>query len=395
MMAAMDAMVDTSRGPSLASLGYTDVGLDDAWQKCGSYGPNNYTYHAADGTPQVNTKFPSLSAMTAHAHALNLTAGFYGNNCMCHDHCTDMVCFAADVNFILDSGFDSVKLDGCGAQENIQLWYDMISFTRSLSPTRKGKMLLIENCHNGPHEGSPASNSPFGPHVPTKDWCPFHMYRSSTDIAPVYGSVLSNLESIPPLAAANLSTPGCWAYPDMLEVGIMNTQSLGVPPLNFVESRSHFGAWCIVSAPLVLGMDLTNATTADFVWPIISNAEALAIHGDYAGMSGTRFFASDDVTLFTPCGWWAKNCSFASVMYWYKPLSNGDVAVLLMNNGDAPADLTLEFHNVPGFVMPQGSLARLRDVWNHVDLGEQDGAWVAHSVASRDSVFLRITPVTA
>ena len=177
----------------------------------------------------------------------------------------------------------------------------MYNFTRSLSPSRRGKMLLIENCssffasrtellirelrggaqrlfltpslypptpgHNGPccgedwralqrllspplppcvagpHDGSPASHSPFGPHVPTKDWCPFHvrrgreggmlkcsahraaarrltcptpslqMYRSSTDIAPVYGSVLSNLESIPPLAAANLSTPGCWAYP--------------------------------------------------------------------------------------------------------------------------------------------------------------------------------------
>ena len=27
----------------------------------------------------------------------------------------------------------------------------------------------------GPHTGSPASRSPFGPHVPTKDWCPFHV----------------------------------------------------------------------------------------------------------------------------------------------------------------------------------------------------------------------------
>ena len=76
---------------------------------------------------------------------------------------------------------------------------------------RQGKGILIENCHNGPRQGSPAANSPFGPHVPTKDWCPFHMYRSSTDIAPVFGSILANLETIPPLAAANLSTPGCWA----------------------------------------------------------------------------------------------------------------------------------------------------------------------------------------
>ncbi len=31
----MDMMVDTSRGVSLQQLGYNDVGLDDAWQKCG------------------------------------------------------------------------------------------------------------------------------------------------------------------------------------------------------------------------------------------------------------------------------------------------------------------------------------------------------------------------
>ena len=198
--------------------------------------------------------------------------------------------------------------------------------------------------------------------MPTADWCPFHTYRSSTDIAPVYGSFLSNLETIPPLAAANLSTPGCFAYPDMLEVGNYNTQHLNVPPMNFSESRTHFGAFAIVSSPLVLGFDVTNATTLDAVWPIIANAEVLAINSDYAGFSGSRFFASADVTAFTPCGWWAATCSFPTLQYWYKPMSNGDVAVLMMNNGVAPADLTLEFHDVPGFVMRQGSQAKVRDV---------------------------------
>ena len=43
--------------------------------------------------------------------------------------------------------------------------------------------------------------------------CPFNMYRSSTDIRAVWGSVLVNLNTIPPLADARLSGPGCWAYP--------------------------------------------------------------------------------------------------------------------------------------------------------------------------------------
>ena len=42
MMGVMTLIsTDSSRGPTLRDLGYTDVGLDDAWQKCGKYGPLN------------------------------------------------------------------------------------------------------------------------------------------------------------------------------------------------------------------------------------------------------------------------------------------------------------------------------------------------------------------
>ena len=42
--------------------------------------------------------------------------------------------------------------------------------------------------------------------------------------------------------------------------GANNNVSLGVN-----ESRSHFGAWVTVSSPLVLGMDITNASNLDSV----------------------------------------------------------------------------------------------------------------------------------
>jgi hypothetical protein len=70
--------------------------------------------------------------------------------------------------------------------------------------------MMIENCHNG----GPAGNIPhYDEHGELQ--CPFHTYRSSTDIRPVYGSILVNLLSVPPLAEKNLSVPGCWAYPGM------------------------------------------------------------------------------------------------------------------------------------------------------------------------------------
>lgn len=75
----------------------------------------------------------------------------------------------------------------------------------------------------------------------------------------------------PPNATTSpVSRPGCWAYPDMLEVGRM-------PEHNPAESRSHFAAWAIVSAPLVLGFDLSDEAKLTLAWPTISNREVIEI----------------------------------------------------------------------------------------------------------------------
>ena len=76
----MDAMADQSRvvdgrKMSLADLGYISVGLDDAWQACGT-GVNG-SFHDAEGNPLVDTKkFPSMKNMTDHGHNLGLKVGW-------------------------------------------------------------------------------------------------------------------------------------------------------------------------------------------------------------------------------------------------------------------------------------------------------------------------------
>ena len=77
-------------------------------------------------------------------------------------------------------------------------------------------------------------------------------------------------------------------------------------------------------------------------------------------------------------------------------MPGGDIAVLLMNNADTPALLTLEWDLVPGLLSPQGSLVKVRDIWNHANLGVFEGAFVPNDYTlSRDSIFLRLTPVSA
>ena len=107
-------------------------------------------------------------------------------------------------------------------------------------------------------------------------WCPYNFFRTSGDTVNLWDRVMSNLLSVTPWLEARatggtpFSRPSCWAYPDMLEVGRM-------PEHGAAESRSHFAAWAIISAPLVLGFDLTNEERLRAAWPIISNAEVIKI----------------------------------------------------------------------------------------------------------------------
>lgn len=90
----------TGTPTSLCDIGYCDVGLDDNWQACdsASAAPGMH-YHDSEGFPIVNeTTFPSLKSMTDYAHSLNLTAGFYGNNCICADRCQDISNETCDTN---------------------------------------------------------------------------------------------------------------------------------------------------------------------------------------------------------------------------------------------------------------------------------------------------------
>ncbi len=49
-------------------------------------------------------------------YALYDICSWYGNNCICEDHCSTDACYQEDVNALIAYGFDSVKLVGCGKQ---------------------------------------------------------------------------------------------------------------------------------------------------------------------------------------------------------------------------------------------------------------------------------------
>ena len=280
-----DGLADTSRNvdgapASLASLGYVDLGIDEGWEGCGE--GFNHTQHTAYGWPVVDTtKFADMNATSAYIHGKGLRAGWYFNGCACGEPVEQLINYEGDVAENFASHFDSVKLDSCGAQKNLSLYYSLFNAT--------GKPTMVENCHQG---GDP----------PRSDgYCPYHLFRVSGDIINLFDRVMSNLQharpflGVDPVLGMPLSRPGCWAYPDMLEVGRMpgefafDGKTLLATPA--AESRTHFGAWAIVSAPLVLGLSLSlddpvAQQALDTVWSVITNKEVIAVSQTWAGLPG-------------------------------------------------------------------------------------------------------------
>jgi hypothetical protein len=205
---------------------------------------------------------------------------------------------------------------------------------------------------------------------------------------------------------SGITGPGCWGYPDMLEVGTYTMPARG--PLNFltmVEARTHFAAWCIVSSPLILGHDLTNDTVMNAVWPIITNREALAVNDAWVGDAGTLVKKSDEMVTFINCGWgFNRYCNHSASMVWKKQLTADSVAILLMNNRNVSADVSATWGrggadfptDLPLWEERESihcsvSGCKVRDVYTHKDVGFYASGYTAKSLAPHDSAFIIVS----
>jgi len=360
---------------SLLDLGYSDLGLDDCWQVCDAKGES---FHDPDtGMAIINTElFPDMEGMVSYGHMRGLQVGFYVNNCFCHEH-GQPTHYAEDANLTVKLGYDSVKIDSCGNQR------DMTEWLREFESL--GKTLMVESCGNGPPGSQPKHDA-----IPSTAWleminntCPFSFYRVSDDIAPQFLSTMYNLNRLVPyLGASPLSRPGCWAYPDMLEVGVR---------LSEAEARTHFAAWCVTSSPLILGFDLADAQQLDAVWPIIANREALRVSQTWAGHPG-RLVANSSKYFDAVCEKGASDthshpCTFPEWQAWAKPQPGGAVAVLLVNLAEAPVNISVD---LAALGLPER--AACRDLWAHAECGALVGALSAPAVPPHDGVFVLLTP---
>ena len=261
-------------------------------------------------------------------------------------------------------------MDGCGNEVDLRVWKKYLEqYTSGSSP------ILVENCHGKDPRFKPNRT------MPPSEGCPYHFYRTSTDIRNNYSSIMHNLGTVEPYRKTNSSYPGCWAYPDMLQVGVRYGLSLA-------ETKSYFGDWVIVSSPLTLSHDVNDESVMNEIRDIISNREVLAVNQCYFGDTGGVYDVANKTIILEHGKYKTEVLVY---QYLSKPLGVNKVAVLLMNSGETKRMRKAAFADIPGLYdgVDDSDEYLVRDLRAHENMGAFRNS-IAMSVESHDAAFLLV-----
>lgn len=369
--AQADAMVSTG----LINHGYSYINIDDGWsiQRVG----------AAEGTPprdaqgniRPNDRFPDMKAMTAYIHSKGLKAGLYTSP-------SPLTCgkFEAsygheqqDADQFASWGFDLLKYDWCGypakdhSLAEMQRPYRLMGSILAAEP----RDILFSLCQYG--RGAVWT---WGREVGGQLW------RTTGDLAWGRKGIYTSWENI----AADFDQadsgkpvgPGGWNDLDDLLLGHIayipfNQHPPNVkidrhmpPPLTPDEQYLQMSLWSLLSAPLLIGGDVT--TMDSFSLSILTNDEVIAVDQDALGRAATLVSQQGKLSV------------------WVKDLEDGSKAVGLFNLGDSEREVGAKWADVG-----LSGKRQIRDLWRQKDLGGFDGEFHA-LVAPHGVVLVRISP---
>jgi alpha-galactosidase len=335
---------DIMAASGMKDAGYQYVVIDDCWQ----------TSRDAHGDVVADpVRFPSgMKALAAYIHSKGLKFGLYSDagdrTCQGrpgsrgHEY-QDAAQYAAwDVDYL--------KYDWCytgvrDARDAYTLMADALKAT--------GRPIVFSMCEWGEAK----------PWLWAKDTG--NLWRTTGDIYAAWegtnrGShgVLDILEMQNGLE--RFSGPGHWNDPDMLEVGH--------PGLTLEESKSHFSLWALLAAPLIAGNDLSKMTPE--VRAILTNREVIAVDQDPMGIQGRRLSLEADREV------------------WWRPLSGGRRAVILLNRSDKPQKISLALRQIG---LKEDQPVKVRDLWAGKDLAPATGEFSA-SPAGHGVVMVVLSP---
>ncbi len=347
---AADAMVKSG----LINHGWTYINVDDYWQNHrDSKDPTlQGPFRDAQGNVVPNSRFPDMKGLADYIHNLGLKAGLYSSPgpWTCGGCTGSWRHEQQDAETYAKWGFDYLKYDWCSYGDialneltNImkaQLWGKSAPDDASAILPYKvmGKFMAEQNrdiifslCQYGM-----ADVWKWGGSVNGNCW------RTTGDITDTWRS-MSGI-GFKQDKAAPYAKPGNWNDPDMLIVGEVGWGNLHPTHLTPDEQYTHISLWCLLSAPLLIGCDMTKFD--DFTLNLLNNDEVLALDQDALG--------KEAVCIITDGG----------LRVYVKELEDGGRAVGFFNLGVEP--LKLDFNQ---FVkLGLSGKQQVRDLWRQTDM---------------------------
>lgn len=352
----------------LAKHGYDTVTIDDCWMQ-----KNRDAHGNLQADPQ---RFPhGIKSVADAVHGLGLKFGIYEDagyltcggfagsgvpNGGGKDH------FLQDARLFASWGVDYLKLDGCNlyvpkgsTKESV---YRKAYAAESAALKKVGRPIAFSESAPAYFQGTP-------------DWYDVltwvrdygQLWREGTDIkiydAKVpevsrFHSVLWNYAYNLPLG--RFQKPGNWNDADFIIGGDAGITS--------AESRSQMALWAMMSAPLILSSNLEKLSPRAIA--VLSNDAIIAIDQDALGGMATLIRRSPKTDVL------------------FKPLSDGDYAVAVLNRSAGEVEVDLSPTDL-GFNVGADCHLNAQNLWSKT---RSAAATLKASIASHDTAIWRIQP---
>ena len=326
----------------LKEAGYRYVNIDD-----GFFGYRDERGYMVPHPERFPKGPEGMRALVDHIHSLGLKAGIYsdaGDNTCGSSYNHDLNGLGAGLyghdvvdaeRYFNEWDFDFIKLDYCGGQ-NLKLDpEERYREIRRVIDSVATRHIRINVCRwNFPGTWVNGIGD---------------SWRISADIRPVWKSIKYIVGKNLYLSA--YAGNGNYNDMDMLVVGYNIKPSpfweegLG---LSYTEEEAHFGIWCIMSSPLLLGCDIEYIP--EETMKIITNPELIAINQDRLGLQAHVVQHVGETYVF------AKDL----LEKW------GNTRAVALYN---PADTSMRFTLTPEEIEMTGTLT-VRDLNLNADLGE-------------------------
>jgi Alpha galactosidase A/Carbohydrate binding module (family 35)/Alpha galactosidase C-terminal beta sandwich domain len=394
---------------NLQSAGFQYVNLDDFW-----YVDPRVTVDAYGRWVPDPTKFPDgMAALAAYIHSLGLKFGMYitpgipvaavnantpieGTHYSAKD-IADVSQYEINYNFgnvnyyidytkpgaqaFIDSwaklfaswGVDYIKIDGVGTADVP----DVIAWSQALNKSGRKIHLALSNTLS--LSAATTWEAYANSWRITGD---VEYYHNSVYPLTSWSNVLNHFQSMSQWTA--FSGPGAWPDPDSLEIGNGPLDGINSDGSNFTQNQRQtlLTWWCVTTAPLILGTDLTSNTDS-YDYSLLQSNEVLAI--DQAGVQAAPVedYLNSDPSGTQPETWRAKE-------------ADDSFTILVSNPSGNPQTGTTSWSRfgIPGPVM-------VRDLWSGVNLigtPNKDGGYqipgpLPYNLAAYQSQLLKVTPM--